>query len=266
MFLTGTVPGGNALAVSDQTSTKSRDGAEGKSSGFEYGGSATFSRGQSTGCVGNMESAATCCLTLVLAEPSVLCPAAIPIPESCLTLLTDRRRHHTHAPTSSASAPAAPPAPARSPVLDPPSAAGVGVVSPGGLALLPPEGNAVATVGADTSATEMPEDASARLRFSDVAARNTAAALAVGTVAVVSTATEEARSRRRENCSVTDAMDTLEDVSERACATPATYASRRAVVNSVRVMASVAMKVTAEAQSEHTTQGPPSAPVKPAEQ
>ena len=143
---------------------------------------------------------------------------------------TDRRRHHTHAPTSSTSAPAAPAAPAMSPVLDPPSAAGSGV-SPGGimLALLPPEGDAAATVGADTCAagggglsarpapryaspvlscspirplrplrpaaghnrveygsertspTEIPEDASARLRFSYVAAKATDVALALGT-------------------------------------------------------------------------------------
>jgi len=86
------------------------------------------------------------------------------------------------------------------------------------------------------------------------------------TVAVVFTATEAARSRRREIVSVTDAMATLEDDIERACATPATYASRFAVLNSERVMASFAVKVTAEVQSEHATQGPPSAPVNPAEQ
>jgi len=84
-------------------------------------------------------------------------------------------------------------------------------------------------------------------------------------VAVVSTATEAARSRRREGCSVTDAMATEEGAIKRACATPATYASRFAVVNSARVMASVAVKVTG-VQSEHASQGPPSAPVKPAEQ
>ena len=86
----------------------------------------------------------------------------------------------------------------------------------------------------------------------------------------------------------TDAMDTREVPSERAClglrveglgfrvwglgsrveacATPATYASRFAVVNSVRIMASVAVKVTVDVQSEHASQGPPSAPWNPAEQ
>ena len=83
---------------------------------------------------------------------------------------------------------------------------------------------------------------------------------------VVSTTRAAARSLRRVRCSVTDVMATLEAVSERACATPAAYASRLAVLNSVRVMARVAVKVTAETQSEHTTQAPPSVPEKPAEQ
>lgn len=86
------------------------------------------------------------------------------------------------------------------------------------------------------------------------------------TVTCVSTATEAARSRRRESCSVTDVMATLDDATERACATPATYAARFAVLNSERVIASVPVNVTAEVQSEHATQGPPSAPVKPTEQ
>ena len=88
-----------------------------------------------------------------------------------------------------------------------------------------------------------------------------------GTVTVVSTTTETTRNRLRlELCSVTDTMVTVEDASERACATPATYASRFAVVNSVRAMPSVAVKVTVDMQSEHASQGPPSAPWNPAEQ
>ena len=87
------------------------------------------------------------------------------------------------------------------------------------------------------------------------------------TVTVVSTATAAARSRRREKCSVTDAIATLEGARERACATPATYASRFAVLNSERVMASVPVKVTTDLQSEHASQGgAPPAPSKPAEQ
>ena len=90
------------------------------------------------------------------------------------------------------------------------------------------------------------------------------------TVAVVSTAMEAARRCLEERSlrpeSVTDAMATLEAVSERDCATPATYASRLAALNSVSVMASVAVKVTTDVQSEHALQGPPSALVKPAEQ
>jgi hypothetical protein len=58
-------------------------------------------------------------------------------------------------------------------------------------------------------------------------------------------------------------MATLEAWSERACATPATYASRFAVVNSVRVIFNVAVKDTADVQSEQASQGSPSAPVKP---
>ena len=44
------------------------------------------------------------------------------------------------------------------------------------------------------------------------------------------------------------------------CATPATYASRFAVGNSMIVRASVAVKVTVDVQSEHASQGPPSGP------
>jgi hypothetical protein len=61
-------------------------------------------------------------------------------------------------------------------------------------------------------------------------------------------------------------MATLEAASERDCATPATYASRLAVLNSESVMVSVAVKVTADVQSEHTPHGPPSMPANPAEQ
>ena len=44
------------------------------------------------------------------------------------------------------------------------------------------------------------------------------------------------------------------------------YASRFAVLNSARVMASVAVKVTADVQFEHATHAPPSGPLNPAEQ
>ena len=43
-------------------------------------------------------------------------------------------------------------------------------------------------------------------------------------------------------------------------ATPATYASRFAVGNSMIVRASVEVKVTVDEHSEHATQGPPSGP------
>ena len=82
---------------------------------------------------------------------------------------------------------------------------------------------------------------------------------------IVSTATDAARSLRRARCSVTDAMATLEAASERDCATPATYASRLAVLNSVSVIVRVAVKVTADVQSEHASHAPPSTPAKPAE-
>ena len=62
---------------------------------------------------------------------------------------------------------------------------------------------------------------------------------------------------------LTDAMATREAWSERAWATPATYASRFAVVNSVSVMPNVAVKDTADVHSEQASQGSPSPPEKP---
>jgi hypothetical protein len=67
-------------------------------------------------------------------------------------------------------------------------------------------------------------------------------------VAVVDTAMEAASRRRREDWSVMDAMATLEGKTDRACATPATYASCLSAVNSARDMATVAVKVTFELQ------------------
>ena len=61
-----------------------------------------------------------------------------------------------------------------------------------------------------------------------------------------------------------DAMDTLEGVTERAEATPATYAARLAAVNSARDMATVAVNVICESHSEHHTPAPPSGPEYPA--
>mmetsp|Transcript_8714 Transcript_8714/g.21581 ORF Transcript_8714/g.21581 Transcript_8714/m.21581 type:complete len:224 (-) Transcript_8714:877-1548(-) len=55
VFLTPKLPGGNALAVSDRSSTLSRGGAEGASSGFKYGDATTSSRGESLGSVGYRE-------------------------------------------------------------------------------------------------------------------------------------------------------------------------------------------------------------------
>ena len=114
--------------------------------------------------------------------------------------------------------------------------------------------------------TEMPDAKSARLRFSDVAARATAAAFSVETVAVVATRMAGARSRRRATSSVTDAMATLEGARERALATPITYAPRRGPLNSARDMPSVGVNATTDVQSEHASQAPPSLPVNPAEQ
>jgi len=63
---------------------------------------------------------------------------------------------------------------------------------------------------------------------------------------------------------VIDAMATLAGATERACATPATYASCLSAMNSARDMLTVAVNVTTASQSRHTTQGPPSGPVYPA--
>jgi len=163
----------------------------------------------------------------------------------------------------------------------------------------------------------MPEDASVRLRLSDVAAAATDAALAVGTcrrrrlvvkahrlvyhstlrwrgikknkkTLVVSSpdwpaldvrgeggvcgaergarATVTTVSTEAAGSAETDAMATLEDASASACATPATYASRLDAVNSARVVASLAVKVTDAVQEEHASHAPPSAPAKPAAQ
>ena len=141
-----------------------------------------------------------------------------------------------------------------------------GVVSCREGELLAPVVDGAVTVLLDTDPTEMPQDASAAMRFSDVAAVNTDEALSAGTVTVVSTRSSEARSRRRVNCSTIDTMATLKGATETATATPFTYASREEAVNSAIDMARFAVKVTTDVQSEHASQGPPSFPVNPAEQ
>ena len=81
-------------------------------------------------------------------------------------------------------------------------------------------------------------------------------------MAVVATTRVEARSRRRTGPTVT-AMATLAGATDTACATPCTYAD---ALKSARGMASVAVKVTADAQSEHASHAPPSGPANPAKQ
>jgi hypothetical protein len=132
--------------------------------------------------------------------------------------------------------------------------------------LFPLEGGAAATVFADTPPTEIPEDASARVRFSTVAAMATDEAFSLETVTVVATRRVEARSRRRVNCSVTDAIATLEGAAHRASATPSTYAARADALKSDEVMARVVVNVTNDVHSEHASQGPSREPLEPAEQ
>jgi hypothetical protein len=95
-------------------------------------------------------------------------------------------------------------------------------------------------------------------------------ARARATVTVVSTTTlttaAAARSLLRKNCSVTDAMATLEAATETASATLRMYASREGLPNDAIDMERVAVNVTATVQSEHAAQGPPSLPSNPGEQ
>jgi hypothetical protein len=144
----------------------------------------------------------------------------------------------------------------------------VGVVEAGGDAVAGAAGVGVvvtaAAPDADTSTPSIWKSLASKMRF--LAAKNTDTALSCETVTVVSTSRVEARSRRRVKCSVTDAMATVEDATETASATPFTYASRSDEPKSAIDMARVTVNVTADVQSEHASQGPPSIPVNPAEQ
>jgi len=95
-------------------------------------------------------------------------------------------------------------------------------------------------------------------------------ARAWATVTVVSTTTltpaAAARSLLRKNCSVTDAMATLEAATETASATLCMYASREGMPKDTIDMEKVAVNITATVQSEHAAQGPPSPPSNPGEQ
>ena len=198
------------------------------------------------------------------------------------SLLLRRQRHHIQAPTRMARTATPAPAPAMTPVLSlplvalDPSPLLPGVLPPGesppvdpppaSPEVLPVEADP--TWSADRSPTEIPDDASAAFRFAAVVAAATVDACSFGTVTTVSTATDSASRRRRrpEDCCVTDAMATADGARDSECATPATYTTRLASSNASSVIASEAVKVIADAQSEHASHDPPSVRLNPAEQ